>query len=481
MVPTLWAFGLLGSIAMFIVTATTEGSALELVFVVTIALTAAMAHRILLSWTSLTILLVGVILFIPIRRYTVPVDLPFELEPYRILITFVAAGWLASLLVDPRVRLRSSGFEGPLALIFFAAVGSVLANPTRVQGTSDEVVKKLMFLVSFLLVFYVVVSVLRSPRDVDRLLKVLVVGGAVLALVAVVEARTGWNPFNRLNEIVPLLDPVAIPDAAGRGGRLRAYASAQHPIALGAALAILVPLAIYLQRRTRQNRWWWATGALLLGAVATVSRTAILMLVVMGLVFLWLRPRETRRLWPLVIPALLVVHLVAPGTIGALRKSFFPEGGLITEQQSGAGTRGSGRVADLGPGLSEWSRTPVLGQGYGTRVIDEEKATARILDNQWLATLLETGAAGFFGWIWLLARVGRRLVRRAREDISDCGWLPVALAASIISFAVGMLTYDAFAFIQVTFLLFLIVGFASVTLVRPMLGRPVPVAPSAKA
>ena len=37
-----------------------------------------------------------------------------------------------------------------------------------------------------------------------------------------------------------------------------------------------------------------------------------------------------------------------------------------------------------------------------------------------------------------------------------------ALAASLTAFAVGMLTFDAFAFIQVTFVAFILLGFAAV-------------------
>ena len=38
----------------------------------------------------------------------------------------------------------------------------------------------------------------------------------------------------------------------------------------------------------------------------------------------------------------------------------------------------------------------------------------------------------------------------------------MALAAAIISFAAGMLTFDAFAFIQVTFLAFVLLALSSV-------------------
>jgi O-antigen ligase len=196
------------------------------------------------------------------------------------------------------------------------------------------------------------------------------------------------------------------------------------------------------------------------------------MLVVVALVFLWLRPREVRRFWPVLIPALIVIKLVLPGTLGAIKQSFLPAGGLIAEQKAQPGESGSGRIADIGPALNEWRRQPVLGQGFGTRVVDAnvQGPKANILDNQWLGTLLETGIVGFFGWLWFFVRVVRRFGKEARRDDSARGWLLVSLAAGVAAFGVGMFTYDAFAFIQVTFLLFIFVGLGSALLAE----RPTP-------
>ena len=126
-------------------------------------------------------------------------------------------------------------------------------------------------------------------------------------------------------------------------------------------------------------------GILALGAISTVSRTAIVMLVVEAIIFLRLRPVETKRLWPLLIPLLVGVHLAVPGTVGTLKNAFLPKGGIVAEQQGAANTRGSGRIADLGPTLSQVSAGPVLGQGEGTRIVEDgPDQNAQILDDQWL-------------------------------------------------------------------------------------------------
>ena len=138
----------------------------------------------------------------------------------------------------------------------------------------------------------------------------------------------------------------------------------------------------------------------------------------------------------------------------------------MAEQSSGAGTYGSGRLADLGPGLRDFSKNPALGQGWGTRITDQvdPKWNAPILDDEWLGTLLETGAAGVLALLWLFARPYRRLKRAAKRDEGERGWLLAGLAAAICAFPIGMMTYDAFSFIQVTFLFFILLGIAGAEL-----------------
>ena len=479
LLPVAVITGSLGILAAAAVTGFAVPAAVGLVGVLSLAV---VMPFVVVGWSRVLAALILIILFVPIRRYSLPGNLPFDLEPYRVFVALLLLGWLASLLVDPQTRLRRSGFEGPLVLIVGSALASIASNPDRVAQLSPEVNKKLMFFLSFVLVLYVTAGVIKRLDDVDLLMKTLVVGGAIVGLFAIVESRNGFNVFNELDRAIPILQPGSDiePEAFQKHGaaRLRVFGSAQHPIALSAALALLTPLAVYLSRRYHQRRWLLCLALLVAGCSAAVSRTGVMMLVVVGIAFLWLKPREVRRLWPALIPALIVIKLVLPGTLGAIKQSFSPPGGLIAEQKAQPGESGSGRVADIAPALTEWRRQPLLGQGFGTRVVDPNVRgpQANILDNQWLGTLLETGAIGFFGWLWFFARVIRRFGKASREDDSARGWLLASLAAGVAAFAVGMFTYDAFAFIQVTFLLFIFVGLGSAVLAE----RPLPIRASSR-
>lgn len=421
---------------------------------------------VLLSWRSLVTALLLLVLFMPIRQYSIAVNLPFELEPYRVFVLVLAACWLASLLIDPRVRLRSSGLEPPLVMLAVAILGSIVANATQIgnDDLSTEVAKKLTFWLTFALVFYLIVSVVR-PADVEFFIGLIVIAAAVLGAVGVIEWKTGNNPFARLDEVLPFLEPSGPALDTFRAGLNRAYASAQHPISYGAAMALVLPLALVLAYRRRSVLWMACVALIVMGSLAAIARTSILMLVAGSVVLAILRPHAARRALPLLLPLAIVIQLALPGTFSTIRASFFPKEGLVSQQAEQS--VGSGRIASLGPALDEASQKPLFGRGFGTRIVDPgEKQNAFILDDEWLTTLLEIGLVGALAWVWLFFRFVGRAGRASREDDSDRGWLLAGLAASTTSFAFGMVFFDAFSFIQVTVLMLILLALGSV-LLRP--------------
>jgi hypothetical protein len=441
---------------------------------VLVALATALAawHQAILRWPAVIGLLISIMLFIPIGRYSIPVDLPFGLELYRVAVAVILALWAAALLVDPRVRLRRSPFQVPLLIIVCATFGSLAVNVGRVAPLGSAVLKTVTFFLSFILVHYLFISVVRSRRAVENLTKLLVVGAAVVAALSIVEQRSGFNVFDHIGTVFPFLhfNGAVVAD---RAGLIRAVGSSDHPIELGVVLALAMPLGLALVFGSGR-RWWIPTTVLAIGVMSAVSRTPILVLVAAGLVLLWLQPRDVKRLLPLVVPLVVVVKLAVPGSIATLKNAFFPVGGLVEEQSAyyreADPLLAGGRIRQLGPMLDEASRTPVLGQGFATRQtgFDNPLRNAPILDNQWLGLLLELGIVGVVGWAALFVGSARRLGRAARRRAGPDGWLPAGLAASIVGFGIAMFTLDAFAFTQATFVFWMLISLsASLLLANP--------------
>jgi hypothetical protein len=415
------------------------------------------------QWQNLTTVIVLVILLIPIGRYTLPGNLPFSLEPYRLLVAVVAALWIAALLAEPSMQWRKAGLFGPVALLSIGILLSIGTNTGRIQelNVGSDVIKQVTMFGSFIVVMLLVCSVLQTRAQLDAVIKALVGGGAIVGLFATVEYHTGFNIFDQLWRVIPVLSFTGpLEGLEARGGGSRIYGSAAHPIALSAALVMLLPLGIYLGQRFRGRVWWVCTALIGTAAFATVARTGSTMLLTVLIVFLILKPRQVLKLWPWFLPFLVVVHFVAPGALGGLKNAFFPAGGLIAEQKGNYSYNSSNRLADAGPALDEWWQRPYAGYGFGTRITNASsgRVNAKILDNQWLGVLLEIGAIGTFALLWLFIRSIRRLGGAARRDQTPHGWLPTALAASLAAFIVGMFTFDAFGFAQVTFLAFMMVG-----------------------
>jgi O-antigen ligase/polysaccharide polymerase Wzy-like membrane protein len=458
----LWvAIGL--AVAVVIGLAVGNGPANLILGLVVAALLLAAYQHVLLAWPTLLGLILAVILFVPIRRYTVGGNLPFELEPYRLLITVVLGCWLCAVAADPRVRVRASGLEAPIGALLLAMLLSLAVNIPRVNAAGAAVIKDFTFFLSYLLVVYFIVSVIRSRRDLDRMLGLLVGGGTIVALAALIEWRTKTNFFNWYSHVAPFLHYVDEGVAQARGTGVRARASAQHPIALSAALAMLVPLAIYLYQRQRRRIWLAAGTVLTLGALSTGSRTGTTMLIAVLVTFLCIKPRDTVRLLPMLVPLLVVIQVVMPGTIGTMRTLLNPN--YVVKEQSYDQGATAGRVADLGPALDRWATKPLLGSGFGTTVADPnapKESDSQILDDQWLGSLLQIGAVGALALLWLFVRAIRQAASDARSARGPDSWLGASLAAALVSFTVGMLTFDAFAFVQVTFFAFIMIGFAAV-------------------
>ena len=414
---------------------------------------------------------VAIVWFIPIRVYTLPAPGPVKLEPYRLMVTLLAVALVLGAIAGSR-RIRSCGLGGALLTLSASAVISLAVNYSsfteRLLGT--EATKAATYLLTFPIVFVLVASGVRSRADVERCIKAIVVGGAVVAFCAIIETRTQYNVFNHLRTLFPFLQDTGERATEVRNGAFRAEASAQHPIALGVALSLCLPLSLALMLRVRDTarRVLFSGSALILviGMVATISRTAFLALAVMLLVGLMTERRRLTRLWPLTIVLLIAAHTVLPGGLGRLYHAFFPKGGITAEQSGRAGGVGSGRLADLHPALKLVQAKVLFGTGdplppppdlaqNPAQTVDATPPDPIIFDDQYLTSLVGHGVLGLGAVLWLVGALVFPLIRASRRAR---GSLPLlsACAASVAGFAAAMLTFDAFAFVQCSIFFFVI-------------------------
>ena len=416
-------------------------------------------RRWVFNWTSMMVLLTAVILFIPIRRYALPVKIGVQLEPYRFLIVILLVAIAFAATNRSRFPWQPVVWGWPIAIFLWTMLASLMFNAVTltesgaIMGGFSNLIQ-LAFLMSTVVIFR---QLLRSERVAMILIHLLVLGGAVVGFFAFVERRTHFNVFLQLQHFLPL---VLLRDTAlsSRAGGTRSYASSQHPIALSVLFCMVIPLALYLMKYspwprysfTRRLLYTGAVGVMALGLLSAVSRTGIVVLAVMFLFTLLLRPRLALTLATIGLPIVALVGLVLPKLYASTVGSFLNLNSLLASQYTSVGLAGQGRLADLPGVFSGFVVHPWAGTGVGSRVVVGANANAQILDNQWLSSLLESGVVGVVGMIVLLAWPVIKMVRFSFTSSAPerRKFLVLAVAVSTVGYITAMFFYDAFAFMQ---------------------------------
>ena len=159
--------GLIVACSLLLAATVVVGRGVEPVAALLIVLSALVAwHRWILSWQVLVCLVIASVLFVPVGRYSLAIKLPFGLEFYRLTVAMVLLLWVGSLLVDPKVRLRRTPLDGPVALIVAASLGSVAVNYGRVVPLASAVLKVVTLFLTFVILFYFISSVVRTTAGV---------------------------------------------------------------------------------------------------------------------------------------------------------------------------------------------------------------------------------------------------------------------------------------------------------------------------
>lgn len=417
-------------------------------------------------------------------------------------VTATAALALGLLLVPAVLRFGPLGAAGtPASLLAMAAAaawlwGRVLGRPWLATGRQPLRVGLLLFAATVLASYvamgfrphdaiessaadrglFTVVGLagvalfaadgIPSRAGLRTVVRVTVAGGAVMAALGILQFATRIDIARQIT--LPGFSVVASDYADERSGFTRIVSTTSHPIELSVVLAILLPLALHVAwscGRHERLRWWTAGALIAVAAPLTVSRTAVLGLVLaMGILFAgWDRGRRRRAL--VVAPlGVLALGVVVPGLVGTLRSLIFSAGNdpSITSRQ-----QGYDYVATF---LAE---RPLFGRGWQTFLPDRYQ----YLDNQVLLGLAEIGLVGtaIVIGVHLVGAASALAVRRHGADPGDRD-LGLSLLASIAVGLASWLTFDALSFPTSRMLTFLCIGLAAALwrIARHPAGNPVP-------
>lgn len=241
-------------------------------------------------------------------------------------------------------------------------------------------------------------------------------------------------------------------DFASRGMFARALGTATHPLEFGAVVVGMLPLAIsaamtggFRTTGARRVRWWAPAAVAVVVALVSVSRSAIVGLVVAILASMPGMSRRARRgLGVAAALAVVAVAVAVPGMASTVISLFT---GASEDPSTVSRTAALARVPDF------LSASPLLGAGFGTFL-----PRYYIFDNQWVLTLVELGVLGAAALAGLFIASGWGAVVAARSLEPAGAAVAHGAAASMLTLAVLYAFFDAFAFPMAAGLLFLVTG-----------------------
>ncbi|ANP74094.1 hypothetical protein PA27867_3164 [Cryobacterium arcticum] len=406
-----------------------------------------------ISYDPMVILQVYVIVLIGSPSIYVIGPLGAAGTPATILGVLFLLLWLIGLVTRQNRLLQATAVHWALAAVCVATVLAFVAGMLR-PITAAEVssaVRGLIMLASWAGVILLVADTMRSRARLASFLRLLVLMGALLACLGIVQFIWGIN-FIELLHLPGLVANESGGSLYSRSGFPRVSATALHSIEFAAVLGIILPLAVYLAFTATSRRAWQWTQLGLIGVAIplTVSRSGMLGLII-GVVFAVCVATNRQRLWMLlVLPVVAVAfRLAMPGLLGTIRELFLDAG----QDQSI-----DGRVRDYEAVEAFFVQSPWVGRGPFTFL----PSMYRTLDNQFLGILVEQGVIGLIAFVCLLGTaITLCLVTGLRANDRQRRLQAYALAASLTSAAVLCATFDVFGFPMAMGALSLVLGAAA--------------------
>lgn len=336
-----------------------------------------------------------------------------------------------------------------LLFVLTVLVSYVAATIRPIQAVElSSAERGLLLVASWLGIVLLASDGLADVPSIEKLLRVLVVTGGIVAVLGIAQFITGQSLIEGIQ--IPGLSPNNSTIIVDRNGFTRAAGTSTHPIEFGVALTMILPFALHFAfldtTRSKFSRWW-PIAAMAIAIPITISRSALVGVIVVLAFLLPTWPTARRRISYLVITLLAaVIYIAVPGLLGTLTRLF-----------TGIGGDGSvaSRTDSYDLAFEFVARSPIVGRGFSTFL-----PQYRILDNQYMALLIEVGIVGTLAVLCLFVVAIRSTLRSRRVGDARTRSLATSLAAMITAGACSLATFDAFGFAQVSCLIFLGIALA---------------------
>ncbi|CDP85534.1 O-antigen polymerase [Mycolicibacterium farcinogenes] len=390
-------------------------------------------------------------------RQTFTVPLTFGLSLGQFLLYIGAAAWALAGAAGQKSAVANRWLVIAILGYLTASLvsyGAAMSRGTVLRGIefADRYIFSDLALSAMVIA---IIAMITTPGRVLLLFKGLVLGGALSAAFALVRLVAGLDLAPMF--ILPGLkasDFVLVTNLA-REGIDRPQGSAGHPLELAGVLTVIIPLSIAVVAcvRARGERTWpWVlcTAVLLCGALATVSRSAIVGLTAALLVMAWR--------WSIRRFAAVLLTAAAGLGLGMLAQLQV----ISAIAQSFAGVSSDSSIASRGLGAAYVAKHYRdhfwIGQGTGMYPAYRQP----VLDNQYLSRLMETGALGLVSFVILISVALLLALRSSATADPVVAELGGAISGSLAALAVISLILDVSGFIQIWTVTWILIALSTV-------------------
>ncbi|GAA2048131.1 hypothetical protein [Leifsonia soli] len=351
-----------------------------------------------------------------------------------------AAALLVVAALLPVRRFRLSWMDALMTLVVVAALTSILA------GNAGIALGAAIIVVTYFVAGYVVGRIAPLRVDPAWVHGAIAVCFTIVAVLAIVEGVTHWNPFVLIksgNSLYSIWGTIQ-----ERGGVPRAEGAFGHSIALGASLAMAVPITLAAPFRL------WLRGlmvlTMLVATVFTFSRIGMICaLLGVALSVLFMRDAISRRARIAITTAVVLASAVVFPLVSAV----FDDAG--SEASNSADYRG-----DLVSLFGTMNLVGVAGSAQKNSAGSLYFGNFRSIDSQLILTGLTNGIIVLIAIAVALA-FGILLVLRGKASPAT-----IALVAQIPAFAtVALIT-------QYSIFVWFVAGLAATTQLAPDASRP---------
>lgn len=365
----------------------------------------------------------------------------FDLTSSRIAIIVVAGLYLA---LGKKGGGAESGQGNPLALLMLLTIGWSLVSTANsiVFTTSLKTVLSQVF--DYYLVYYLFYKILTERETIHKSLKAMVAAAVLCCLFGYFEIKFGWSVMSLFPAVVGRAGDLVEGSMVDMSRGLRMRAVFPHPILFGAALALAIPLALYLlgvaEKRMQRAYLWVAIMAMFWCLYKTMSRGPWLAAIISLALLPFFSPSKTRKHLLVILLLAVSALVIRPGVWDTIENTY--QATLNVHTAEGQSYKGRWDLLHMcmGSVSGDFGRT-LWGNGPESFVflgLTGENGEGHIVpitscDSSWLETLADLGYVGLLLLAALLVRAlavtfnnFRRMPRPGRDL---CGVLFVSQVA----------------------------------------------------